>query len=475
MPGIAAFGAYLPWRRLTREAIASAHAWTGTRAVGRGARTMACWDEDAITMAVEAARACIAGEPDPIASLVLASTTLPFADRLNAGVVAGALALGEAVEGSDVTGSLRAGVGALACALAAKPTLVVAADRRAALPMSPQETQIGHGAAAVITSADDGIAAFLGSATSTVDFVDHYREAGADFDYEWEERWVRDEGVKKIVPATVLRALEASGVAAADVTHFIFPSTLRNAGQDVARLCGIAPERVVDTLAQTVGDTGAAHPLLLLCATLERAKPGALIVLAAFGQGCDALVFRATAALAKHRSASPLARQLDGGFAETSYMKHLVFSGLVPWDKGKRAERDKQTALSVLYRKRDMLTALVGGSCRECGTRQFPRTRTCINPNCRAVDSQDPFRFADEPARIVSCSADHLTFTPDPPLRYGIVAFEGGGRLMMEFVDSAEGELEIDAPVRMVFRVKDYDERRGFRRYFWKAAPMRAG
>jgi hypothetical protein len=27
--------------------------------------------------------------------------------------------------------------------------------------------------------------------------------------------------------------------------------------------------------------------------------------------------------------------------------------------------------------------------------------------------------------------------------------------------------------VKMMFRVKDYDERRGFRRYFWKAVPSR--
>jgi hypothetical protein len=29
-------------------------------------------------------------------------------------------------------------------------------------------------------------------------------------------------------------------------------------------------------------------------------------------------------------------------------------------------------------------------------------------------------------------------------------------------------------PVRMEFRIKDYDDRRGFTRYFWKATPDRA-
>ena len=32
-------------------------------------------------------------------------------------------------------------------------------------------------------------------------------------------------------------------------------------------------------------------------------------------------------------------------------------------------------------------------------------------------------------------------------------------------------DLAVGLPMRMVFRVKDYDHARGFRRYFWKAAP----
>ena len=33
-------------------------------------------------------------------------------------------------------------------------------------------------------------------------------------------------------------------------------------------------------------------------------------------------------------------------------------------------------------------------------------------------------------------------------------------------------ELEVGISMRMVFRVKDYDVLRGFRRYFWKATPQ---
>jgi hypothetical protein len=32
--------------------------------------------------------------------------------------------------------------------------------------------------------------------------------------------------------------------------------------------------------------------------------------------------------------------------------------------------------------------------------------------------------------------------------------------------------LEIGAPVRMSFRIKEYDRVRGFSKYFWKAVPQ---
>jgi len=57
-PGILSFGAYLPRLRLERAAIAEATGWaTGLRG-GKtvGCRSYCAWDEDSLTMAVEAAR-----------------------------------------------------------------------------------------------------------------------------------------------------------------------------------------------------------------------------------------------------------------------------------------------------------------------------------------------------------------------------------------------------------------------------------
>jgi uncharacterized OB-fold protein len=140
-----------------------------------------------------------------------------------------------------------------------------------------------------------------------------------------------------------------------------------------------------------------------------------------------------------------------------------------------RAERDDyKTAMTVTYRKRDMLLGLVGGRCTQCGTLQFPRTDICVNPQCKAMHTQQPHSFRDERASVLTWSADYLTYTADPPSHYGMITFDNGGRFMTDFTDVSVGEVDVGIAVRMMFRIKSFDHLRGFVRYFWKAVPVRA-
>jgi hypothetical protein len=45
--------------------------------------------------------------------------------------------------------------------------------------------------------------------------------------------------------------------------------------------------------------------------------------------------------------------------------------------------------------------------------------------------------------------------------------------VFIEFTDTPAGEIGVGTAVRFVFRIKDFDATRGFRRYFWKAVPVR--
>ena len=482
--GIHAFGGYVPRLRLQRRVIAQANAWLNPAlmALGRGERAIAGWDEDSITMAVEAARDCLARRGrDGISQLFLASTTLPFQDRQNAGVVAEALGIAGAIGTLDIGGSQRAGTSALlaACRIAAGgggPVLVASAEKRRTKAASPLELTTGDAAAALLVGEGDGVAKLLGCATRSVDFVDHYRGQDERFDYVWEERWVRDEGLMKIVPEAVGRALSDAGLDPGAIDRFCFPSPIRRAGASVAKRLGLAEHSLRDNLQGTCGEAGAAHPLVMLAHALEDAAPGERILVVGFGQGCDAVVFEATEAAAASKPERGVSGYLERRRADTDYHRYLGVNDLVSLEHGLRSETDRQTGLTTLYRNRRMVLGLVGGKCSKCGTLQFPKSNVCVNPNCHAADAQEDHSFCDMQATMRSYTADRLTWSVAPPAYHGMVQFEEGGRAMIDFTDiDPEAGLDVGQPMRMVFRVKDYDARRGFRRYFWKATPTDAG
>ena len=194
MVGITAFGGYIPKRRLVRQAIVDAHVWAdpGLARRGRGERAMCNWDEDAVTMAVEAARSCVNSGGTTPGALYFASTSAPFADRQNAGIVSTALSLPESIASVDVGSSQKAGVSAFIQALGAvqgglyDQALVVASEKRRVKAGSPGELAYGDGAAALAIGTDGLLAEFVAAQSATVDFVDHFRSATETYDYTWE-------------------------------------------------------------------------------------------------------------------------------------------------------------------------------------------------------------------------------------------------------------------------------------------------
>ena len=478
MPGISAYGAYLPRLRVPRAVIAGAMGWLSAgKAAPRGERTACNWDEDSLTMALEAVRDALPSyaERQGIRAFALASTTLPFADRSNATLVASALDLPSSAATFDVTGSQRCATSALAQAFAQAAngggtTLVAAADRRLAKPGSEQELAYGHGAAALVVGAEDGVARLLGVRQLAADFVDHHRLSGTDFDYTLEERWTREAGWFAQVPPVIRGLLADCSIEAGAVTHLIVPADPA-IGRRLAALTGIAEDRLADPLTRDVGHVGCGHPLLMTADVLTRAAPGDLVLVVGFGQGVDAILLQVTEGIHERRPRRGVQGHRNARHEETAYTRFLSHCGLLPVEFGMRAERDNRTAQPALWRKHDEVVMLVGGRCARCGTVQFPRARVCVGPDCRATDTQTAHPLAEGSARIKTFTEDWLAFSARPPLVYGNVAFADGGNAFLEFADFGPGEAQVDAPVRFVFRLKDVDRLRGFRRYFWKAAP----
>ena len=480
--GISSIAGYLPRLRLSKKTVAQANSWLAPNLVGKGkgTRSMANWDEDSVTMAVEAVRRILGNDDDRshVDTLFFASTTMPFADRLNSGIMRAALTLEEETQCIDISSTLKSGTSALIQALdkvksgSSNYSIVSAADKRKSRSASSQELDFGDGSVAIAVDTKNLIAKYINSSSLSIDFVDHFRGPGEEFDYNWEERWVRDEGYLKIVPKAIKELFKKTDISGSDIDHFILPSVFPRVDQMIAKKCEINPENVVSNLAQSVGDTGSAHSLLMFASVLEKAKAGEKILVCGFGGGSDVLLFETTDNIKNFKPQQTIENHLETGVEENNYMKFLTFNDTVKWEKGMRGEQDRKTALTTLYRHNDAIMGLVGGKCSKTGTIQYPASPISVSPNSPELNTQEPYKFAEKKAKILSWSADYLSFSVNPPNHYGVVDFEEGGRIMVDFTDIEKGDIDSGMQVKMVFRVKIIDEQRGFTRYFWKAIPV---
>ncbi len=481
MIGITSYGAYIPRLRLDRMAIYQSMGWFAPAliSVAQGERSMCNYDEDSLTMAVAASMDCLIGkDKTKIDAGYLCSTSLPFLDRQNAGILTTALNLRSDINTADFTSSQRAGTTGLLTALDVvksgnrKSILVTASDKRQTRPAAFYEMWFGDGAASVLVGDEDVVAEFLGSYSLTYDFVDHYRGSKSEFDYTWEERWLREEGYSKIIPEAVNGLFKKLNITMNDVQKLVFPCLFKAEHRAIGKRLGATPDKLVDTMHEVTGETGVAHALLMLVGALETAKPGDGILVAGFGQGCDALYFKITENINKLAGRAGLKGSLANKKTTDNYMKFLKFRDLINPEMGIRAEAPVQTTMTALWRNRKMVLGFVGGKCRDCGTAQFPPADLCVNPACGHTGTQDDYEFANIKARVRSFTGDLLAVSVDPPAIYGMVQFEGGGRFMMDFTDSELNDIKVGMPVKMSFRRRVVDTVRGFSQYFWKAVPQ---
>ncbi len=481
MVGITSYGAYIPRYRLNRKSIFSAMGWfnAATASVARGDKAVANYDEDSVTMAVAAALDCLKGRSiENIGGLSLSSTTAPYLERQNAAICAGALALPPAVRTADFGASLKSGTTALisACeAVAAgniKEFVVCAADARQGKPGSNLEHTFGDGAATFLIGEDRVIAELKGSYSLTSDFPDYRRTQQDRFIRGWEERWIRDEGYGRVIPEAIGAFMDKYGLKVQDLTKAVIACPVPAALKGIAKKIGLEEVQVQDNLVGTVGDTGSALALMMLAAALEEAKPGDRILVAGYGNGCDVLCFEATDHIETARDRTGIKGHLDQREALDNYTKYLVYRDLIPVDIGIRGEEMPPVRLSVMHREGKSLNALCGSKCKVCGTPQYPKQRVCINPECGAIDQMGDYYFYDKIGKIKSFTGDSLAFSMDPPAIYGLIDFDEGGRLYLDITDCRLDALKVGTPVKMTFRRRYADRRRGTYAYFWKATPI---
>lgn len=480
MVGIKSYGAYIPRYRMNHNTIFGAVGFLGAFPTP-GEKAVANHDEDAITMAVAAAIDCV-GElkREAIDCLYLATTSQPYLLRQNSAIVAAALDLKPDIRTADFIASNKAGTTALLSAFDAvkggtsSNVMVCASDCRLSKPGSPQEHLYGDGAAALWVANDGVIATFQGYYSVSYDFPDRWKISTEEFEHAWEDRFIRDEGYIKMVPEAISGLLKKYDLKVNDFAKIAFPGIYAREHAAILKRLGAEPEQIQDTLINSIGDTGAASPLMMLAAALEDARPGDKILVASFGNGSDALFVQVTENIKNLRGRRGVKKHLASKKELTSYEKYLAFRNLAPMDIGLRGEVGIRTPMSTLYRERKTILALCGSKCKKCGTPQYPPQRICVNPDCGAIDEMEDYRFSDKKGIVFTYTGDNLAASIDPPSIYGLVDFDGGGRYWFDFTDCDLDSIKVGMPVEMTFRRRYADEPTGVYGYAWKTTPIRA-
>jgi hydroxymethylglutaryl-CoA synthase len=456
--GIVRYGAYVPRYRLQHTELGGALGVKG----GKGARTIASYDEDATTMGVEAARRALGSDARGwvgSTSIHFATSTPPYLDKTNATAIHAALDLGHEGFAVDMAGSPRSAIGALK-ASAALGGLAVLSDLRTGRPTSADERGGADGAAAFLFGDEaDAIATILGEASASAEFLDRWRIPGETASRSWEERFGQ-EMYMPLIKDAVTRALAAAGVEQPDHVIVSSPHT-RSAVAAAKKHAGTIPSEE-----GALGYAGAADAGLKLAAVLDRAEPGQTILVISAADGCDALVLKTTAKLADGRADHPVLGQLPGG-RDVAYATYLTWRGMLDREPPRRPEPDRPAG-PPSARSEAWKFAFVGSRCENCSFVHVPPVRVC--KSCHHIDEMERIALAKNEGTVATFTVDRLAFSPSPPMINVVVDFDGGGRYMVELADAAPDEVQIGTRVQMSFRrLYTVD---GVHNYFWKAVPL---
>lgn len=465
MRGIISAAAYVPYWRLDRAAIGAFHGGRGS-----GTRSVASYDEDTTTLAVEAGRLALRGAPGASApeTLWFATSTPTYAEKTNATVVHAALRLPASTAAFDAGSAVRSGAGALRAALRSgeSSVLVATADIRTGMPNSPDESAGGDAGAAVLVGDDTAgiIAEYLGGASITHEFLDRWRAPGDARTKQWEERFGETQYVDLGVQAWN-DALAATGLSADDVDTVLVSGPHSRACNAVAKKLG---RPVGASLADGVGNAGTADAALQLAAHLESAAPGTTVALVSLADGADVMVFRTTDAISSWSAPRPVAAQIEAGNAGLPYAKFLAWRGTLVPNPPNRPEPARSSA-SAAGRNADWKFGFVGSKDRDSGAVHLPPARVSFVGG--HVDDMEPVPMSDATGTIQTFTIDRLAYSPSPPVIFAVVDFDEGGRLPVEICDSTPEDVTVGGRVEMTFRRLNQSD--GISNYFWKARPVR--
>jgi len=340
--GIAAYGVYVPSNRITTAEIASVwgkNAADITRSLGITEKSVAGRDEDAVTLAYEAAVNALLRTkilPAQIDACLVGSESHPYAVNPTSTIVAEFLGLEKKYLAADLEFACKAataGIIALSGLLLSGKInygLVIGSDTAQAKPHDVLEYTAAAGAAAYILSRKetDFIAEILDFASFSSDTPDFWRRDAVRFPSHG-GRFTGEPAYFYHVESSARNLLQKTKTEPADFAYCVFHMPNGKFPRQAAKRLGftekqLAPSLIIDQ----IGNPYSASSLLGLAAVLDIAKADEKIFMVSYGSGAgsDAFILETTKNLKIWQKSAPSFADLMKNKKYISYTDYLKSS-----------------------------------------------------------------------------------------------------------------------------------------------------
>lgn len=342
--GIVSYGAYIPRYRIKIGEIAKV--WgADAKSIVDGLlvfeKSLPDMDEDAITIAVEAARYAInrAGiNPKRIGAVFVGSESHPYAVKPSGTIVAEAIGAGPGnLTVADFEFACKAGTAAIQTCMGMAGFgmidlgLAIGSDVSQGAPGDALEYTAAAGGVAFIIGRDDLIAIIEDTFSFTTDTPDFWRREGEPYPQHG-GRFTGEPAYFKHTVAAASGLLEKLGAKPSDYKYAVFHQPNGKFPAKVAKMLGFSMEQIKPGLVVSrLGNTYSGSAMMGLAAILDIAKPRDKIFVTSYGSGAgsDAFSLMVTDKIEEIRNGAPTVEKLLANPIYADYATYAKHKGKI--------------------------------------------------------------------------------------------------------------------------------------------------
>lgn len=342
---ILGYGMYVPYRRVSVSEIASVWGKNKdeiSKSLGITQKSVPYLDEDAVTLAYEAASAAIKRaqiNPSEIEACFVGSESHPYAVNPTSTIVAQFLGIGNNYIAADLEFACKAGTAGMVATAGLiassqiKTGLVIGSDTAQSRPHDVLEYTAGSASAAFVLGKDSdmSIATLLSTVSFSSDTPDFWRRDGVRFPSHG-GRFTGEPAYFNHVLSAAKMLLKKTNTSPTDYTYAIFHMPNGKFPRAAAKRMGFSENQLQPSLiVDDIGNPYSASSLCGLGAVLDIAKPGDRLFMVSYGSGAgaDAFSFKVNEGITKSRGKTASFKDLIRVTKQISYVEYLKFGGKI--------------------------------------------------------------------------------------------------------------------------------------------------